>query len=69
VSRELAEGAPANEVPLELLACPCPAHGVLTRQGDELTCASCGRRYRYDGAIPVLLLDEAQEPSITKEQP
>ena len=30
-------------------------------EADMLTCTSCGRQYRVDDGIPVLLLDEAIE--------
>ncbi|GAA2664961.1 MULTISPECIES: Trm112 family protein [Actinosynnema] len=54
---------------LEVLACPCPEHAPL-RQGtgpdpalEYLTCTSCGRTYRVEDGIPVLLLGEAVEPA------
>ncbi|GEL16952.1 Trm112 family protein [Pseudonocardia asaccharolytica] len=53
---------------LEILACPSDDHAPL-RTGtpddpgaDMLTCTSCGRRFPIVDGIPVLLLDEAQEP-------
>ncbi len=53
----------------EVLACPAPDHGAL-RAGtpddpaaDALTCTECGRIYPVEGGIPVMLLDEAQQPS------
>ncbi|RKT72416.1 hypothetical protein DFJ66_5727 [Saccharothrix variisporea] len=54
---------------LEILACPCPEHAPLTPgtaadpQADFLTCTSCGRSFPVREGIPVLLLDEAVEPS------
>ncbi|MFE2755595.1 Trm112 family protein [Actinosynnema sp. NPDC059335] len=54
---------------LEILACPCPEHAPL-RVGtpadplaDYLTCTSCGRSFPVRDGIPVLLLDEAVEPT------
>lgn len=51
---------------LEILACPCPAHGKLTpgtpddAEADYLTCTACARRFPVRDGIPVLLLDEAE---------
>ena len=55
---------------LELLRCPCPAHGELTydvgvtasESTQTLTCAVCGRVFPVRDGIPVMLLDEALEP-------
>ncbi len=50
---------------MEILACPCPAHGMLRSgtaadpEADALTCAVCGRSFPVTGGIPVLLLTEA----------
>ncbi|RJQ80950.1 hypothetical protein D5S17_05885 [Pseudonocardiaceae bacterium YIM PH 21723] len=50
---------------LDILACPCPAHGSLTLgrpgepEADYLTCGACGRSFPVRDGIPVLLLDEA----------
>ena len=44
---------------LEILACPCDAHAVLTPGEDRLTCTACGRAFPVTDGIPVLLLDEA----------
>ncbi len=54
---------------LEILACPGPDHAPLKPgtaddpQADFLTCTSCGRSFPVRDGIPVLLLDEAVEPS------
>lgn len=54
---------------LEILACPCPEHAPLKPgtaadpQADFLTCTSCGRSFPVREGIPVLLLDEAVQPS------
>jgi hypothetical protein len=53
---------------LEILACPSDDHAPLrpgtpkNPDADMLTCTSCGRQYRVEDGIPVLLLDEAIEP-------
>jgi uncharacterized protein YbaR (Trm112 family) len=53
---------------LEILACPSDDHAPLhvgsptDPEADVLTCTSCGRQYRVEDGIPVLLLDEAIEP-------
>lgn len=50
---------------MEILACPCPAHGTLHSgtaadpEADALTCTACGRSFPVTDGIPVLLLDEA----------
>ncbi len=47
---------------LEILACPaCKAPVVL--QGDRIVCTSCGRRYPIRDGIPVMLIDEAEQPA------
>ena len=50
---------------LDYLACPSDDHAPLRydEAAETLTCTSCGRVYRVEGGIPVLLLDEAQEPA------
>ncbi|MGB3444773.1 MAG: Trm112 family protein [Actinophytocola sp.] len=55
---------------LEILACPSDDHAPLRLgtptdpEADMLTCTSCGRQYRVEDGIPVLLLDEAIEPGV-----
>jgi len=50
---------------MEILACPCPAHGSLRTgtaadpDADALTCTACARSFPVTDGIPVLLLDEA----------
>ena len=49
---------------LGILACPaCKSSVVL--QGDRIVCAgpSCGLRYPIREGIPVMLVEEAQQPS------
>jgi uncharacterized protein YbaR (Trm112 family) len=54
---------------LEILACPSDDHAPLRvgipedPEADALTCTSCGRQFRVEDGIPVLLLSEATEPS------
>ncbi|HEY4004741.1 MAG TPA: Trm112 family protein [Pseudonocardia sp.] len=54
---------------LEILACPSEDHAPLRLgteadpDADVLTCTACGRRYPVVDGVPVLLLDEAQQPS------
>lgn len=46
---------------LEILACPaCKTSVRLDR--DRLVCDSCGRRYRIENGIPIMLIDEAEHP-------
>ncbi len=46
---------------LDILACPeCKVR--VEQHGDRLVCVRCGRRYRIDDGIPVMLLDEAEPP-------
>jgi hypothetical protein len=53
---------------LEILACPSEDHAPLRLgteadpDADVLTCTACGRRYPVVDGVPVLLLDEAQQP-------
>ncbi|HUG15480.1 MAG TPA: Trm112 family protein [Thermomicrobiales bacterium] len=44
---------------LEILACPVCKTPVRL-DGERLVCDECGRRYRIDDGIPVMLLDEAE---------
>lgn len=50
---------------LEMVTCPGPDHAPLRydEAAQTMTCTSCGRIYRVDDGLPVLLLDEAIEPS------
>jgi hypothetical protein len=46
---------------LEILACPeCKTEVELT--DDRLVCVRCGRRYRIEDGIPIMLLEEAESP-------
>jgi uncharacterized protein YbaR (Trm112 family) len=59
---------------LEILACPSDDHAPLhvgtptDPEADVLTCTECGRQFRVEDGIPVLLLDEAIEPAKEKKQ-
>lgn len=49
---------------LEILACPkCKAR--IREEGDRLVCTSprCGLRYPVREGIPVMLIDEAEQPA------
>ena len=47
---------------LEILACPaCKTEVKL--QGDRLICTRCGRRYPIRDGIPVMLIEEAEQPT------
>jgi uncharacterized protein YbaR (Trm112 family) len=58
---------------LEILACPSDDHAPLRPgtpddpEADVLTCTECGRQYPVTDGIPVLLLDEATEPTTAGE--
>ena len=55
------ESAPISQELLQILACPaCKSPVELT--GDRLICQSCGRRYRIEDGIPIMLIDEAEPP-------
>lgn len=50
---------------LEILVCPAPdCRKKLALAADEksLQCTGCGRLYPVRDGIPILLLDQAQEP-------
>jgi uncharacterized protein len=58
---------------MEILACPSDDHAPLHAgsptdpEADVLTCTSCGRQFRVEDGIPVLLLDEAVVSAPTEE--
>jgi hypothetical protein len=50
---------PLDPALLEILACPeCKVRVEL--EGDRLVCVRCGRRYRIEDEIPIMLVDEAE---------
>ena len=52
---------PISDELLEILACPvCKTPVRLER--DRLVCDTCGRRYRIEDGIPIMLIDEAELP-------
>ncbi|CAM3253685.1 Trm112 family protein [Stackebrandtia soli] len=54
---------------LDILACPDTHHAPLDydEAAQTLTCTECGRVFRIDDGIPVLLLSEADEPDTGAE--
>ncbi len=47
---------------LEILACPaCKTEVKL--EGERLVCVQCGRRYPIREGIPVMLIEEAEQPT------
>jgi uncharacterized protein YbaR (Trm112 family) len=50
---------------LEIIACPDTHHAPLSYDADAqtLTCTECGRIFPIRDGIPVLLLDEATQPT------
>ena len=46
---------------LEILACPACKTEVKA-DGDVLVCVQCGRRYPVRDGIPVMLIEEAEQP-------
>ncbi len=53
---------PISQELLEILACPADKSPVRL-EGDRLVCDTCGRRYRIEDGIPIMLIDEAEQPS------
>ena len=50
-----------DPVLLEILACPeCKAR--VEESAGGLVCVRCGRRYRIEDGIPIMLLSEAEPP-------
>lgn len=49
-----------NEL-LKILACPACKVG-LRLEGQKLVCDKCGRRYPIRDGIPIMLMDEAEQP-------
>ena len=47
---------------LEILACPaCKA--AVRQDGERLVCTACGRRYPIRDGIPVMLIEETEQPN------
>jgi uncharacterized protein YbaR (Trm112 family) len=49
---------------LEILACPA-CKSPVKLEGMKLVCQGCGRRYRIEDGIPIMLIDEAELPEQT----
>ena len=56
------ERLPISQELLSILACPLCKTSVRLDAG-KLVCDTCGRRYRIDDGIPIMLIDEAELPS------
>ncbi|HVX30386.1 MAG TPA: Trm112 family protein [Nitrolancea sp.] len=56
-----AEQNQISEELLEILACPVCKTEVKLEDG-KLVCQQCGRRYRIEDGIPIMLIDEAELP-------
>lgn len=55
---------------LELLICPATdCRHKLALEGGALKCGGCGRRYRIEGTWPVLIPEEAEQPTRSAESP
>jgi uncharacterized protein len=53
---------PISDDLLDILACPACKTPVRL-EGEKLACDNCGRRYRIDDGIPIMLIDEAEMPA------
>jgi uncharacterized protein len=60
---EMAEqkSKPISDELLEILACPACKTPVRL-EDTKLVCDECGRRYRIENGIPIMLIDEAEQP-------
>ena len=57
-----AESGTVDAELLKILACPnCKVRVEL--EEDRLACVRCGRRYRIEDGIPIMLIDEAEPPA------
>lgn len=56
------ETKPISDELLEILACPVCKTAVRLEAG-KLVCDTCGRRYRIEDGIPIMLVDEAEMPT------
>ena len=46
---------------LEILACPACKSDVAL-EGEKIVCKKCGKRYPIKDDIPIMLIDEAEDP-------
>lgn len=58
---ESQETKPISDELLEILACPVCKTSVRL-EDNKLVCDTCGRRYRIEDGIPIMLVDEAEMP-------
>jgi uncharacterized protein YbaR (Trm112 family)/glycosyltransferase involved in cell wall biosynthesis len=56
------ETKPISDELLEILACPVCKTAVRLEES-KLVCDNCGRRYRIEDGIPIMLVDEAEMPT------
>lgn len=52
---------PISDELLSILACPACKTPVRL-EDEKLICDDCKRRYRIDNGIPIMLIDEAEQP-------
>jgi len=52
---------PVDPLLLEILACPACKVRIRAEE-TRLLCPRCGRRYRIEDDIPIMLLEEAEPP-------
>ena len=55
-----------DEKLLEVLACPLCKVKVELRE-EKLVCVECGRAYPIRDGIPIMLVDEAEEPKESEQ--
>ena len=55
-----------DEKLLEILACPA-CKGPVKLQDDWIVCQDCGRRYPIRDGIPIMLVEEAEQPDAPEE--
>lgn len=46
---------------MEILACPA-CKGDVEERDEKIICLKCGKRYPIRDGIPVMLIEEAEEP-------
>jgi uncharacterized protein YbaR (Trm112 family) len=52
---------------LKILVCPVCKKAVELKN-DNLVCVECGRRYPIRNGIPIMLVDEAEQPEKEEEK-
>lgn len=58
---------PVDKELLEILACPVDK-AALREEADRLVCTACGRRYPVRDGIPVMLVEEAEQPTSGRDE-